>query len=278
LTPLPPDHSLDTPAGRPPRSAAVRAALAVCAALAFAGFFALGTWQVERRAWKLDLIARVDQRVHAPPADAPGRERWPQVNAAADEYRRVRLAGTFLHDKETLVQASTRLGAGFWALTPLRTADGSIVLVNRGFVPPEAQSRSARAATEPVGETTVTGLLRITEPHGGFLRKNQPGEGRWFSRDVRAIAAARGLDSVAPYFVDADAAPSAPGAAPTWPAGGLTVIAFPNSHLVYAITWYGLALMVLAAAGYAWREGRRRRSGENTADAQARFRPDARRD
>lgn len=278
MTPLPPDHSLDTPAGRPPRSAAVRAALAVCAALAFAGFFALGTWQVERRAWKLDLIARVDQRVHAPPADAPGRERWPQVNAAADEYRRVHLAGTFLHDKETLVQASTRLGAGFWALTPLRAADGSIVLVNRGFVPPEAQSRSARAATEPVGETTVTGLLRITEPHGGFLRKNQPGEGRWFSRDVQAIAAARGLDGVAPYFVDADAAPSAPGAAPTWPAGGLTVIAFPNSHLVYAITWYGLALMVLAAAGYAWREGRRRRSGENTADAQARFRPDARRD
>lgn len=278
MTPLPPDHSLDTPAGRPTRSAAARAALAVCAALAFIGCFALGTWQVERRAWKLDLIARVDQRVHAPPADAPGRERWPQVNAAADEYRRVRLAGTFLHDKETLVQASTRLGAGFWALTPLRTADGSIVLVNRGFVPPEAQSRSARAATEPVGETAVTGLLRITEPHGGFLRKNQPGEGRWFSRDVQAIAAARGLDGVAPYFVDADAAPSAPGAAPTWPAGGLTVIAFPNSHLVYAITWYGLALMVLAAAGYAWREGRRRRSGENTADAQAPFRPDARRD
>ncbi|MGJ3701402.1 SURF1 family protein [Variovorax sp. AFSI2.2] len=281
MTPPPPDHStqsLDTPAGRQ-RSAAARAALAVCAALAFAGFFALGTWQVERRAWKLDLIARVEQRVHAAPADGPGPERWPQVNAAADEYRRVRLTGTFLHDKETLVQASTRLGAGFWVLTPLRAADGSIVLVNRGFVPPEAQGRPARAATEPQGETMVTGLLRITEPNGGFLRKNQPGEGRWFSRDVQAIAAARGLgNNVAPYFVDADAAPSSSSAAPAWPAGGLTVIAFPNSHLVYAITWYGLALMVLAAAGYAWREGRRRRSGENAANAQASARPDARRD
>jgi len=277
LTLPPPDHStptLDTPAGRP-RSAAVRAALAVCAALAFAGFFALGTWQVERRAWKLDLIARVEQRVHAPAADAPGRERWPQVNAAADEYRRVRLAGTFLHDKETLVQASTRLGAGFWVLTPLQAADGGIVLVNRGFVPPEAKDRPARKANEPQGETTVTGLLRITEPKGGFLRKNEPATGRWFSRDVQAIAASRGLGKVAPYFVDADAAPASSGAAPAWPAGGLTVIAFPNSHLVYAFTWYGLALMVLVAAGYAWREGRRRRSsGENTADAQARFRPD----
>ena len=282
MTPPPPDHStpsLDAPAGRPPRSAAARAALAVCAALAFAGFFALGTWQVERRAWKLDLIARVEQRVHAPAANAPGPERWAQVNAAADEYRRVRIAGIFLHDKETLVQASTRLGAGFWVLTPLRAADGSIVLVNRGFVPPEAQGRSARTATEPQGETTVTGLLRITEPKGGFLRKNEPAAGRWFSRDVQAIAAAHGLGNTAPYFVDADSAATSPGATPAWPAGGLTVIAFPNSHLVYAFTWYGLALMVLAAAAYAWREGRRRRrSGENTADVQARFRADAQRD
>ncbi|MBT2335546.1 SURF1 family protein [Variovorax paradoxus] len=285
MTPPPPDPSAhDTPDGRP-RSAAARVALAVCAALAFAGFFALGTWQVERRAWKLDLIARVEQRVHAPAAEPPGRDRWPQVNAAADEYRHLRIAGTFLHDKETLVQASTRLGAGFWVLTPLQAADGSVVLVNRGFVPPEARDRAARAATEPQGETTVTGLLRITEPKGGFLRSNEPAGGRWFSRDVQAIAAARGLNNVAPYFVDAEAVPAPPGAAPACPAGGLTVIAFPNSHLVYALTWYGLALMVLGAAWYAWRDASRRAgskvdgdSGENTAHADASSRPDARRD
>ncbi|WPH19453.1 SURF1 family protein [Variovorax paradoxus] len=285
MTPPPPDPSTHdgTPAGRP-RGAAARVALAVCAALAFAGFFALGTWQVERRTWKLDLIARVEQRVHAPPSEAPGRERWPQVSAAADEYRRVRMAGRFLHDKETLVQASTRLGAGFWVLTPLQAADGRIVLVNRGFVPPEARERAARAATEPQGESSVTGLLRISEPKGGFLRRNDPAADRWFSRDVQVIAAARGLHDVAPYFVDAEAAPSPPGAAPAWPAAGLTVIAFPNSHLVYAITWYGLALMVLAAAWFGWHEGQRRAgrtggsTGENTAHADATARPDARRD
>ncbi|AGU51273.1 putative surfeit locus 1 protein [Variovorax paradoxus B4] len=285
MTPPPPDPSThDTPAGRE-RSAAARVALAVCAALAFAGFFALGTWQVERRAWKLDLIARVEQRVHAPASEAPGRDRWPQVNAAADEYRHLRIAGTFLHDKETLVQASTRLGAGFWVLTPLQAADGSVVLVNRGFVPPEARDRATRAATDPQGDTTVTGLLRITEPKGGFLRRNEPAAERWFSRDVQAIAAARGLHNVAPYFVDVEAAPSPPGASPAWPAGGLTVIAFPNSHLAYAITWYGLALMVLGAAWYVWRDGRRHAagradggSGENTAHADATSRPDARRD
>lgn len=253
------------------RSTTARVALAVCAVLAFAGFFALGTWQIERRAWKLDLIARVDQRVHAPASAPPGQGEWPAINAANDEYRHLRIAGTFLHDKETLVQASTRLGPGFWVLTPLKTADGTVVLVNRGFVPPEARERSARTAPEPQGETTVNGLLRLSEPHGGFLRKNDPAGERWFSRDVQAIAAARGLDTagkVAPYFVDAEAAQATPAApatpatpatadTPAWPAGGLTVIAFPNSHAVYAFTWYGLALMVLGASWFVWRDGKR---------------------
>lgn len=261
-----------------PRSVVTRAALAVCIVLAFAGFLALGTWQVERRAWKLDLIARVDQRVHAPATDAPARSERPTVNAANDEYRHVRLRGTFLHDKEALVQASTRLGAGFWVLTPLRTTDGSVVLVNRGFVPPEARERTARTAPEPQGDTTVAGLLRLSESKGGFLRTNDPTADRWFSRDVQAIAAARGLADVAPYFVDAEAGPATAQAAPTWPAGGLTVIAFPNSHLVYALTWYGLALMVLGAAWFVWRDDRRRQaapggSGENAPHADA-ARPD----
>ena len=288
MTTPPPDllSSHDKPAGRP-RSAAVRVALAVCAVLAFAGFFALGTWQVERRAWKLDLIARVDQRVHAPAAEPPARADWPQVSAANDEYRHVRLTGTFLHDKETLTQASTRLGAGFWVLTPLRAADGTVVLVNRGFVPPEARERASRAATEAKGEVTVAGLLRITEPKGGFLRKNDPAADRWFSRDVQAIGAARGLNDVAPYFVDAEADPSiSPQAADMadYPVRGLTVIAFPNSHLVYALTWYGLALMVLGGAWFVWRDGRRRAGrasggrSENAAHADPSPRSDARRD
>ncbi len=112
-------------------------------AAAFAGFVALGTWQVQRRAWKLDLIERVDQRVHAPAVAAPGPERWTQVNAASDEYRHVSVTGSFLHDRETLVQAVTELGSGYWVLTPLRMADGRTLLVNRGFVPPEQRERAA---------------------------------------------------------------------------------------------------------------------------------------
>jgi len=254
--------------GRGPRPAGALAALALCAAFLFVGFIALGTWQVERRAWKLELIARVEQRVHAAPTAAPGPAQWPQFTATADEYRHVTLTGQFLHAKATLVQASTVLGTGFWVITPFQLADGGLVLVNRGFVPPEARDIATRGDVTAQGSTTVTGLLRLTEPGGGFLRRNDAATGHWYSRDVQAIAAAQGLSSVAPYFVDADAAPGNASSASNAgnPVGGLTVVSFHNSHLVYALTWYTLALMVAGASGFVGRvEWRLRRAAKGVA-------------
>ncbi|CAM3720212.1 SURF1-like protein [Bordetella sputigena] len=242
----------DTGGGRRP---AVLICMAVVAVLLFAGFCALGTWQVHRRAWKLDLIARVEQRVHAPAQPAPGPQRWPAVTADSDEYRHVFLRGRYDYGKETLTQASTELGSGYWVITPLLRDDGTTVLVNRGFVPGDQRGDIAHPEAAARDGVTVTGLLRISEPGGGFLRHNDPAGNRWYSRDVQAIAAARGLADTAPYFVDAQAAPGAePGA---WPRAGMTVIAFHNSHLVYAVTWYALALMVAGAAFYTVREERR---------------------
>ena len=230
------------------------------ALLAFIGFLALGQWQLERRAWKLDLIERVEQRVDAPPVVAPTDA---DIDPQEFEYLRVRLHGEFLHQRETLVQASTRLGSGYWVLTPLRRQDGTTVLVNRGFVPPENRHRAQRREGEPRGPVTVTGLLRPSEPGGAFLRDNAPEQDRWYSRDVAAIAEARGLDRVAPYFVDAEAPPLAEGGGAGQPVAGLTVIQFRNNHLVYALTWFMLALMVAGGAGYAAREEfRPRRSGD----------------
>jgi surfeit locus 1 family protein len=202
--------------------------------LGIAALTALGIWQLERREWKLALIERVEQRVHAEPIPAPERA----VTAAEDEYRHVRLAGHYLDTPATLVQAVTELGSGYWVLAPFRTEDGFTVLLNRGFVPPEEKSA---AALLPPAETEVTGLLRLSEPKGGFLRTNDPGQDRWYSRDTAAIGAERGLESVADYFVDVDAGPA------NWPRGGLTVIAFTNNHLVYALTWFCLALMLAVA-------------------------------
>jgi len=221
------------------------AAVLIAAVAGIVVLIGLGVWQVQRLAWKRDLIERVEQRVHAPPVAAPGREQWPSVNRANSEYLRVAVRGHYQNDKETRVQAVTERGGGFWVLTPLVTDAGYTVLVNRGFVPLQRDS-ATESQGRIEGETAVTGLLRLSEPGGGYLRANEPANDRWFSRDVAAIAAARGLGEVAPYFIDAEARePEVAGA----PIGGLTVIAFSNNHLQYALTWFVLALMLIAGTG-----------------------------
>lgn len=212
-------------------------------------FVALGLWQIERRTEKLALIAAVEQRVHAPPIAAPGPLDWPRISFRTDAYRAVRARGVFLYDRETLVQAVTELGPGYWAMTPLRTEAGWTVLVNRGFVPPESRGRANRRAGEPAGLVTVTGLLRVTEPKGAFLRSNDPMHDRWYSRDIAAIGRARHLGTLAPYFIDAGPSPRQG----QQPIGGLTVVAFPNNHLQYALTWFALAALGLFGLVRVWR-------------------------
>ena len=223
---------------------------------AFVILIALGVWQVERRAWKLALIDRVEQRVHAPAQPAPSRSAWSGVSGANDEYRHVSVSGRFLHDRETLVQAVTEEGPGYWVLTPLKRDDGSLVLINRGFVPSERRDPSTRQGGNPDDEVAIAGLLRITEPRGGFLRNNVPQHNRWYSRDVAEIAAARDLPNVAPFFIDADAG-SQSGSGPI---GGLTVVRFPNNHLIYALTWFALAFMLAGRLFVTFRGGLFRRA------------------
>ena len=252
------------------RSRATRIVLAVCALVLFTGFVALGTWQVYRLQWKLALIERVDQRVHAAAIAAPAPDCWSQVSAESDEYRHVNARGIFLHELSSKVQAVTELGAGYWLLTPLRQDDGSVVFINRGFIT-EVQSKTifadqAKANPAVLGNgerVVVTGLLRINEPGGGFLRKNDTAGDRWYSRDVQALAQVHNLSRVAPYFIDAEAdkgnSSSSADASLVRPVAGLTVISFHNSHMVYALTWYALALMVAGAAFWVTREERRAR-------------------
>ncbi len=228
------------------RSHWIRGLLLLLIAAVVVGLVALGNWQLRRLDWKLDLIERIETRVGAQPVAAPPRADWNEIERRRHEYLRVTTRGRFLHEHETLVQALTERGGGYWVLTPLRTPAGEILLINRGFVPSEALAQWRRAE-RPVGEQRITGLLRLSEPGGIPLRRNDPAADRWYSRDVDAIARARGLAGAAPYFVDADAAPN-PGGLPV---GGLTRLSFRNAHLVYALTWYGLALLLTAMTAYA---------------------------
>lgn len=233
-----------------PRSRRALILIGAIALLGAIGFAALGVWQLERLAWKNALVAAIETRVHAAPVNAGDPAIWASFAPEADQYRRAQVTGHFANGQDTLVQAVTAYGGGFWVLTPLVTPPGA-VLVNRGFVP---YDQDPAARTVPSGEVTVTGLLRPTEPGGGFLRDNDLANDRWYSRDVAAIATAKNLGPTAPFFLDADRAedPSA------YPIGGLTVLSFPNNHLVYALTWFGLSAMLLAAFGYLLWERRRR--------------------
>lgn len=241
--------------------------LAVAGVLLFASFTALGLWQLERRVWKLALIAAVEERVAARPVPAPGPADWPALAFDTDEYRHVTATGRWEAGKSVFVQASTDYGGGFWLMTPLREERGFTVLVNRGFVP----ARDFPADRGLPGEaTTVAGLMRMSQPDGAFLRSNDPAGGRWYSRDVAAIAATEGLaEPVAPYFIDAgsplERAPlpnvemGAPVGDVAYPVEGLTRTDFRNQHLQYALTWFALAGLVLVAGVIVIRQEKRRK-------------------
>jgi surfeit locus 1 family protein len=215
------------------------------ALLGFCFLCGLGVWQLHRLAWKEALIARVAMRMQMPVAvPAPAETEWPKVNAEADEYRRVRVTGTFQHDLEALcyeLLSDTNgkfSGPGYWVLTPLETAAGATFIVNRGFVPLDRKDAATRREGEVTGNVIVTGLLRLPERRSWFTPADDPARHLWQVRDPAAIAKAYGLARASPFFIDADSTPN-PGGLPE---GGETKLVFPNRHLEYAITWFGLAL------------------------------------
>ena len=218
------------------------ATLIVCAIL-----LALGIWQIERLAWKEALIAAVSERLTAPPVAAPAPASWPQLDLAALEYQPVIVSGKFLNAGEvhvvyTLTAPKGKAGGvGYLVMTPLRTDAGWIVYVNRGFVPRAQKNPETRAEGQIEKEATVTGLLRRPADRSWFMPADAIATNEWFSRDPALYAANAALPSsdVAPYIVDAVFDPALPGGLPQ---GGETIVDFPNNHLGYAITWFGLAL------------------------------------
>jgi surfeit locus 1 family protein len=240
-------------AARSPWRSLLAPGLAALVALAI--LIGLGTWQLQRKVWKEDLIARIAAGIHGAPGEILPESGWGGWRAEADEFRRVRLTGTFLHDREALVHglASAQPGVpaqGFYLFTPLRLESGATVIVNRGFVPTELRDPAARPQSQPTGEATVTGLVRAPQARAWFTPEDVPSQNRWFTRDPSSIAAAKDLDRTAPFYVEADAAPNPGG----WPRGGQTRPDLPNSHLQYALTWYGLALALAGVFGaFAWR-------------------------
>jgi surfeit locus 1 family protein len=213
----------------------------------------LGTWQVERLAWKEGLLASIDQRIHSAPRPLADMER--QFAETGDvEYWPVKVEGSFDHAGERHFLATYHGTSGFYVYTPLRLGDGRFVLVNRGFVPYERKDPATRPEGQLAGQVTITGLARnpLPEKPSLLVPDNEPDKNIFYWKDRDLMAKSAGLDParLVPFFIDAGSAPN-PGGLPV---GGVTIVDLPNNHLQYAITWYGLAAALAGVLGaWLWR-------------------------
>lgn len=221
----------------------------LAAAVVFAILAGLGVWQLERRAWKAHLIERVEAGLAADPVSAPGPDNWASLDPREIEYQPVKVRGVLEHSREihvvhTLVEPKGPVGGiGYQVFTPLRTEAGWSVYVNRGFVTRERKHPETRRDGQLEGGTEVVGLLRAPGSRSWFTPADNVAGNAWFSRDPAMFAAASGLppELVAPYIIDARFDPDLPGGLPQ---GGETIVSFPNNHLQYALTWFGLAAVL----------------------------------
>jgi surfeit locus 1 family protein len=205
----------------------------VFAVIMIAILIGLGVWQLQRLTWKEALIATVSGHMLAPPIT---------LNAAmamspdAVQYRKVALDGHFQNDREVYVFTTNANGdAVYHVLTPLVMEDGREIMVDRGEIPGDLLSPQSRVS--PQGESHVVGVWRVPDAPGLFTPNPDPARRVWYARDLKGIAAADHVTLAAPVVIEADAAPNPGG----WPKGGQTVVDFPNNHLSYALTWFGLA-------------------------------------
>ncbi|XP_040053011.2 surfeit locus protein 1 [Gasterosteus aculeatus] len=216
--------------------------------------FGLGTWQVKRRQWKMQLINDLRRLVTAEPIPLPL-----DPNELKDlEYRRVKVRGEFDHTRELYVlprspvdpekearEAGTLSSSGETGanvITPFRCTDlGITILVNRGYVPKQKVRPETRMKGQVEGEVEVVGVVRLTENRKPFVPNNDVERNRWHYRDLEAMGAAAGAE---PIFIDADFGSTTPGG----PIGGQTRVTLRNEHMQYMVTWYGLC----AATSYMW--------------------------
>lgn len=224
----------------------------VMALPALAILLALGTWQVQRLAWKEGLLADIDARINSAPVGISTiSERF--ENDQPIDYVPVTVTGTFDHKGEAHFLATHKSASGFYIYAPLTIADGKTVFVNRGFVPYDLKETDARPQTLIDGPTTITGLsrARLDERPSSLVPDNDVAKNVFYWKDLSAMTAKAGLDQaqVLPFFIDAGL-PSQTYSMGDWPVQGVTIINLPNNHLQYAITWYGLALALIGVVGF----------------------------
>jgi len=238
-------------ARRKRKSGVLDATVAALVGVAILG--GLGIWQLDRKIWKENLIATLNARLSRAPEELPPRASWPRLRQDGEEFRRVAFPAEFLDGEEALVYtAGSPLrpdvnGPGYWVFAPARLAGGSIVLVNRGFVPVDRKDPAMRVEGTPRGTVDLVGVVRWPETRDSFTPADDPKQNVWYLRDSNAIATFKKWVTAAPFYIDQEEPMSSGG----WPKPGKLEVHLPDNHLQYAITWFGLAL-ALAGVYVAW--------------------------
>lgn len=211
----------------------------------------LGTWQMERRAWKLDLIHDIDARMQDAPVPLPETIQDP----SAWRFRSVSVSGRFLHEAEAHRVAQPRQGTnGYQVLTPLLRDNGTAVVVDRGWIPKDLKDTASRPAGQVEGEVTLTGIVRLKGEQTMFVPDNDLETNTWFFVDLEAMQARAGVPLQQVYLVQSSSDL-------TWPDAAPPSFSLRNNHLEYAFTWYSMAVImtvIYAMMGFA--RGRERRS------------------
>ena len=219
----------------------------------------LGTWQIQRLAWKTSLLARIGAAHNAAPRPfgdwlrdhGVGSEKSTTPSDPALEFAYVAVSGRPRSDRESYVFTVRDGHPGYLVFEPFRLARPvgavRVVFVNVGFVPDRYRDPATRRAKRPDGDRDIRGFVRNPDRGNAFTPEPDRAKRIWYASDIRDMAATLGISSpgMAPVFVEAEAGANPRG----WPRGrdGRDLLAtIPNRHLSYALTWYGLALALLA--------------------------------
>jgi surfeit locus 1 family protein len=230
--------------------------LIIPAVILFLILIGLGTWQIQRKAWKEALIASLTEQLAGPPKALPAPATWSSLDQTSEEYNRVSFNAVFDYADEALIYGAASAfrpdvsGPGYWVFTPARLADGRVVIVNRGFVPEDRKDPKSRPDGQVPGTIDVVGVMRWPESRHWFSPNDEPAHNLWFTRDPQSVADAKGLGAVAPFYIEQET-PVPPGGLPR---PGKLEVRLPDNHLQYAVTWYGLAL-VLVVVFVTWASG-----------------------
>ena len=224
--------------------------LVACIGLGVAFLSGLGIWQMQRLAWKEALIERVHPGLSSKPLSVSEVEQ--QIKDGADiEYRPSYAEGRFHHDKEQHYFATHNGAPGYFVYTPLELSDGRMLFVNRGYVPITSKDQAGRESGLIGDIVRVSGLARSApaEKPNSFVPNNDLAKNVYYWKSLSQMAgnAYDKMDvATVGFFLDADDTP-VPGGKPE---GGVTLIQFPNNHLQYALTWFGLAAALVGVGGF----------------------------